>query len=36
MSLRFAIPEPLRERFAFRAGQHVTLRADIDGEELRR
>ena len=36
VSLSFDLPETLRERFAFRAGQHVTLRADIDGEELRR
>jgi ring-1,2-phenylacetyl-CoA epoxidase subunit PaaE len=35
-SIRFAIPPELRERFAFRAGQHLTLRATIDGEEVRR
>ncbi|MFD1611853.1 2Fe-2S iron-sulfur cluster-binding protein [Sphingomonas tabacisoli] len=36
VSLRFDLPDELREHFAFRAGQHVTLRAEIDGEELRR
>jgi len=36
VSLSFDLPDALRERFAFRAGQHVTLRAEIDGEELRR
>src|SRR3954465_11163152 len=35
-SIRFEIPPELRERFAFKAGQHLTLRATIDGEEVRR
>src|SRR3954447_22546028 len=35
-SIRFDIPTELRERFAFKAGQHLTLRATIDGEEVRR
>src|SRR5689334_11418339 len=35
-SIRFEIPAELREQFAFRAGQHLTLRATIDGEEVRR
>ena len=35
-SIRFEIPEELREIFAFRAGQHLTLRTEIDGEEVRR
>jgi ring-1,2-phenylacetyl-CoA epoxidase subunit PaaE len=35
-SIRFEIPPDLRDRFAFRAGQHLTLRATIDGEEVRR
>jgi ring-1,2-phenylacetyl-CoA epoxidase subunit PaaE len=35
-SIRFEVPPELRERFAFKAGQHLTLRATIDGEELRR
>ena len=35
-SIRFDIPPELRDRFAFRAGQHLTLRATIGGEEVRR
>jgi ring-1,2-phenylacetyl-CoA epoxidase subunit PaaE len=35
-SIRFEIPAELRERFVFRAGQHLTLRAVICGEEVRR
>ncbi|HET7606650.1 MAG TPA: 2Fe-2S iron-sulfur cluster-binding protein [Sphingomicrobium sp.] len=35
-SIRFDVPPELRERFAFKAGQHLTLRATIDGEEVRR
>ena len=35
-SIRFEIPDELRDEFAFRAGQHLTLRATIDGEEVRR
>jgi ring-1,2-phenylacetyl-CoA epoxidase subunit PaaE len=35
-SIRFEIPPELRETFAFRAGQHLTLKADIGGEEVRR
>jgi len=35
-SVRFEIPVELREDFAFRAGQHLTLRATINGEEVRR
>lgn len=36
ISVRFAVPEPLVENFRFRPGQHLTLRAEIDGEDLRR
>jgi ring-1,2-phenylacetyl-CoA epoxidase subunit PaaE len=36
VSLRFEVPPELQETFAFRAGQHLTLRATIDGEEVRR
>jgi len=32
----FAVPETLRERFAFVQGQHLTLRARVNGEDLRR
>src|SRR3954447_24579611 len=35
-SIRFEIPPELRDRFAFKAGQHLTLRATLDGEEVRR
>jgi ring-1,2-phenylacetyl-CoA epoxidase subunit PaaE len=35
-SIRFEIPPELRETFSFRAGQHLTLRATIGGEEVRR
>jgi ring-1,2-phenylacetyl-CoA epoxidase subunit PaaE len=35
-SIRFHLPEMLRETFRFRPGQHLTLRARIDGEEVRR
>ncbi len=35
-SIRFEVPAELGNAFAFRAGQHLTLRADIGGEEVRR
>lgn len=35
-SFRFAVPEELRAAFAFQPGQHLTLKAVIDGEEVRR
>jgi ring-1,2-phenylacetyl-CoA epoxidase subunit PaaE len=35
-SIRFEIPPELRERFVFKAGQHLTLRAVLNGEEVRR
>lgn len=35
-SLRFAVPEELADTFAFTAGQHLTFRAEIGGEEVRR
>jgi ring-1,2-phenylacetyl-CoA epoxidase subunit PaaE len=35
-SIRFEIPAELRDAFAFKAGQHLTLRATIGGEEVRR
>ena len=34
--ITFDIPEPLKDDFAFRQGQHLTLRAIIDGEDVRR
>lgn len=36
VSIRFDIPDELKERFAFQAGQHLTLRTDINGEDVRR
>jgi ring-1,2-phenylacetyl-CoA epoxidase subunit PaaE len=35
-SIRFEVPDELRDRFAFKAGQHLTLRAALGGEEVRR
>ena len=35
-SIRFELPAELRDKFAFRAGQHLTLRAMLRGEEVRR
>jgi len=35
-SIRFDVPAELRDTFAFKAGQHLTLKAEIDGEEVRR
>ncbi len=32
----FDVPEELRERFRFTPGQHLTLRGDFAGEEIRR
>ncbi len=36
VSVLFDLPDELREEFAFRPGQHLTLRAVVDGEDLRR
>lgn len=36
VSVRFELPDALREKFAFRAGQHLTFRREIGGEEVRR
>ena len=36
MSIRFEVPDELTDAFRFKAGQHLTLKADIDGEEVRR
>lgn len=35
-SIRFEIPPELRDTFEFKAGQHLTLKADIDGADVRR
>jgi ring-1,2-phenylacetyl-CoA epoxidase subunit PaaE len=34
--VEFEIPEELKEKFEFRHGQYVTLKKEIDGEEVRR
>jgi len=36
IAITFDVPQALREQFRFTAGQHVTLRAEIDGERVRR
>lgn len=35
-SIRFEVPEGLEDAFRFKAGQHLTLKTDIDGQEVRR
>ena len=35
-SIRFEIPEGLEGMFRFKAGQHLTLRTELGGEEVRR
>jgi ring-1,2-phenylacetyl-CoA epoxidase subunit PaaE len=35
-SIRFDLPETLRQTFSFKPGQHLTLKADIEGEDVRR
>tara|TARA_R110000782_G_scaffold78276_8_gene155382 strand:+ start:36953 stop:38029 length:1077 start_codon:yes stop_codon:yes gene_type:complete len=36
VSLRFDVPEELVDAFRYTPGQHLTLRTDIDGEDVRR
>jgi ring-1,2-phenylacetyl-CoA epoxidase subunit PaaE len=36
ISIRFAVPDDVREDFAFTSGQYLTLRAELDGQEVRR
>lgn len=36
VAISLAIPEPLRETFAFEPGQFLTLRATINGQDVRR
>jgi len=36
VSLQFDLPDDLREAFRFAPGQHLTLRTEIDGEDVRR
>jgi ring-1,2-phenylacetyl-CoA epoxidase subunit PaaE len=36
VAITFAVPEALREQFRFSQGQHLTLRTDVGGEDVRR
>jgi ring-1,2-phenylacetyl-CoA epoxidase subunit PaaE len=36
VSIRLAVPEALQSAFAFTPGQYLTLRAKLDGEDIRR
>ncbi len=36
VSIVFEIPEALKDVFGFKAGQHLTLRTELEGEDLRR
>ena len=36
IAVTFNVPETLRDLFRFEPGQHLTLRTDIDGEDIRR
>lgn len=36
VSILFNIPEDLKKIYAFKAGQYITVRTTVDGEELRR
>lgn len=36
ISVAFTVPDELKKDYLFTQGQHLTLKADIDGEELRR
>ena len=36
VSLEFEIPDNLREKFAYKQGQHITIRHSLNGHELRR
>lgn len=36
VSLSFEVPEDLKEKFSYKAGQYITLRTTLDGKEVRR
>ena len=36
VAITFAVPPELAEQYRYREGQHLTLRADIDGKDVRR
>ena len=35
-AIRFDLPDALKPEFAFKPGQYLTVRASLDGEEVRR
>src|SRR5674476_714928 len=36
VAISFAIPDDLADEFVFEPGQHLTLRATVDGQDVRR
>lgn len=36
VSILFDVPDALKEKFSFRPGQHLTLKVELNGEEVRR
>ncbi|RNC88196.1 MAG: ferredoxin--NADP reductase [Winogradskyella sp.] len=36
VAITFDVPKHLKDNFAFKAGQYITLKAEINGEEIRR
>ena len=36
VAITFAVPEALAREFRYEPGQHLTLKADIDGQDVRR
>jgi ring-1,2-phenylacetyl-CoA epoxidase subunit PaaE len=36
ISIAFNVPETLKDTFAFKAGQYITLKANLNGDEVRR
>jgi ring-1,2-phenylacetyl-CoA epoxidase subunit PaaE len=36
VSLEFEIPQELRSEFSFKAGQYITIKTTVDGQEIRR
>ena len=36
VSVAFQVPAELMERYAFKPGQYLTLRASVNGEDIRR
>ena len=36
VSLEFEIPEDLKQKFSFKAGQYITIKSQIEGKEVRR